>query len=58
MSNFETSKRPTIHLESKTLNTLEQYRQGLALTGHGLLNYDRVIALLLKDVKTKHKENK
>jgi hypothetical protein len=55
MSNFETSRNPTIHLEGKTLTALEAYRQHLASTGRGLLNYDKVIAILLQGKQTKQR---
>jgi hypothetical protein len=52
---IETSRSPTIHLEGKTLTALEAYRQHLASTGYGLLNYDKVIAILLQGKQTKQR---
>lgn len=46
---MQVSKSPTIHLEETTLSALETYRQELLNGKHDTLNYDKVIALLLKN---------
>jgi hypothetical protein len=55
------SKSPTIHLEETTLTNLEAHRQHLLTTWKkkkGVLNYDKVIALLIKQAKRQMKEEK
>lgn len=46
--NFEVSKSPTIHLETKTLKRVEQLRQILNEQKGKNLSYDAVIQHLLK----------
>ena len=58
---MQVSKSPTIHLEETTLSALETYRQELLNGKSDTLNYDKVVALLLKNrwkQKTKRKSKK
>lgn len=46
---MQVSKSPTVHLEETTLDALETYRQEVIASDRKEINYDKAIALLLKN---------